>query len=89
MDRQITIEDIKRDYGNQIRKNVVKARTIETLEAENAKLTRQVSAFRRDRLDEYAGDTEGTMWQCGFAWGLWVGAAFASLVVTVAIALLR
>ena len=89
MDRQITIEDIKRDYGNQIKENTIKARTIETLEAENAKLTRQVSAFRRDRLEEYAGDAEDTMWQCGFAWGLWVGAAFASLVVTVAIALLR
>lgn len=87
MDRQITIEDIKRDYGAQVRGNVIKARTIETLEAENAKLTRQVSAFRRDRLDEYENDDEGTMWQCGFAWGLWVGAAFASLVITTVILL--
>lgn len=82
---QITVEDIKREYGNQVRGNVVKANRIEVLEAENAKLSRQVSDFRRERLDEYKEDNAGTMWQCGFSWGLVVGAVFATVIFTLAV----
>ena len=78
MDRQITMEDIKRDYA-------VKTRTIEALEADINRLTErnsrlqayknQHNARRLELIDgkrETRKHAERRQWWCGIAMGLWI-----------------
>lgn len=81
---QITINDIKRDYARQIRANADKARSIESLEQENAKLTRQLGKFRRAQLAEYRDDRATGWWKLGFLWGMVSGAVLATAVYILA-----
>ena len=81
---QITIDDIKKDYVRQVRGNAVKARSIEVLEAENKKLTRQLGKYRKAQLAWYGEKPDEEKRKVVFSLGMVAGAVLATVVYIIA-----
>lgn len=81
---RITIDDIKKDYARRMRRDAVKARSIEALEDENKKLTRQLGEYRKAQLAWYGEKPDEEKRKVVFSLGMVAGAVLATVVYIIA-----